>query len=166
MSEIKKMFEELKKVDDQMKKFQELQEAGRRLSSIDTSSFRSMPNIKMPQIKVPTAEEIHRFESSGVLIARLEERVKLWQQSLSSNTQPAIVAILANGLEIRVTSLSQEGHNGIAIEGLITGKQCMVVAHQAGLQLLCYIEEVQDEKQRRSIGFNVSYQASEPEHGK
>ena len=86
-------------------------------------------------------------------MARLAERIKLWRESLPEDQQPLIAAILSNGAAIDVHQVAAEGHNGIMVEGTLDGQPCMVVAHQSNLQLLCYIAKVQDEKDRRVIGF-------------
>lgn len=52
--------------------------------------------------------------------------------------------------------LAEESFHGIRIEGKIDGNPCMVMAHQATVQLLCYIEKVEKEESRRSIGFIIN----------
>ena len=55
-----------------------------------------------------------------------------------------------------LAELEAAGFHGIRIEGRIDGNPCMVLAHQATVQLLCYIEKVEKEEHRRSIGFIIN----------
>ena len=114
-----------------------------------------MPEFQMQNIKVPTVEERHEYESAGELIKRLAARIRLWQEQLEGNIQPVILAILTNGASIRVRRLEQDGHNGIIIEGTVDDKPCMILAHQQNLQLLCFVEEIKEPEQKKEpIGFN------------
>jgi hypothetical protein len=100
----------------------------------------------------PTREESHQFESAGALLDRLERTIKEWRAKLPSNAQPLIEAIVPGGW-IVVHEFVEQGHNGIAIRGKAGVRECLLLVHQANLQLLCTIEKLEDEKERRSIGF-------------
>lgn len=118
----------------------------------------TMPRFELPRI--PTEEEKHAYESSGTLIRRLAMTIRMWRQQIPKDAQPVILAILANGTPVRVSRLIQEGHNGIIVEGKVADSQCLVLAHQATLQLLCYVEHMEKpEKERAPIGFH--YQGQE-----
>lgn len=120
-----------------------------------------LPDVDLSSIRIPTPEERHEYESSAVFINRLAERVRLWKEKLPADVQPSIIALLTNGVAIQVATMWQEGHNGIGIEGTLNGEPCMVITHQASLQLLCYAEQIKEEKQRRSIGFFTDDAAEE-----
>ena len=118
----------------------------------------TIPSVAYPkirQIRIPTSEERHKFESAGELVSRLAARIKQWKSQLPNNQQPVILAIMANGANVNVRQLSQESHHGVLIEGDIEGSPCMLLCHQDTLQLLCYVEEIKKEEQRREIGFHV-----------
>ena len=110
--------------------------------------------------KLPTNEERHAYESAGVLIERLAKRIEHWQSSLPEDAQPVILAVLPSGATVRVLSLAQESHHGIAITGLVENNECLLLTHQATLQLLCYVEIITAESPRRPIGFYVQSQAT------
>jgi hypothetical protein len=103
-----------------------------------------MPRVYMNMPKPPTDAERHGFESSAEFIRRLTNRISLWRAQLQPGVQPVILALLSNGLVIRVRSISEEGHNGIGIEGRQeggAGADYLILTHQANLQLLCYVEK-------------------------
>ncbi|MDD5141335.1 MAG: hypothetical protein PHY43_13875 [Verrucomicrobiales bacterium] len=106
-------------------------------------------------IRMPTNEERHKFESAGVMVSRLAARINHWKKQLPQNQQAVVLAVLANGACVNVKQLSQESHHGILIEGDIDGSPCLLLCHQDTLQILCYVEEVKKEEQRREIGFHV-----------
>lgn len=112
-----------------------------------------LPRVKMDRI--PSASEINSYASARVLINRLKERYRLWSEQLPENVQPAIYALLTNGVLLKASSFEEEGHNGIAIYGEISGTSgnCLVITHQAGLQIFCMVEEVAQKNERRTIGF-------------
>ena len=118
----------------------------------------AMPRFEIP--RMPTEEEKHAYESSGALIRRLAITINMWRGQVPKDAQPVILAILANGTPVRVSRLVQEGHNGIIVDGKVGDSPCLVLAHQATLQLLCYVEQMQKpEKERAPIGFH--YQGQE-----
>jgi hypothetical protein len=117
-----------------------------------------LPELRMPELHMPEVsaqEEVNEYQSAGALIQRLADSITQWRQQLPPEQQPAIIAILNGGIQIRVERLAEESFHGIRIEGKIAGNPCMVLAHQSTVQLLCYIEEIEQEEQRRSIGFIV-----------
>lgn len=118
-----------------------------------------LPELRLPEFHlpdIPTQEEVNEYQSAGVLMRRLADSIVQWRHQLPSDQQPAILAILNGGIQINVERLAEESFQGIRIEGKIAGNPCMVLAHQATVQLLCYIEKVEQEEQRRSIGFIIN----------
>ena len=99
-----------------------------------------------------TAEESHEFESAGALLDRLERTIREWRAKLPENAQPLIEAIVPGGW-IVVSEFVEQGHNGIAIRGKAGDRDCLLLVHQANLQLLCTIDKLDDEKPRTTIGF-------------
>lgn len=99
-----------------------------------------------------TPEESHEFESAGALLDRLERTIKEWREKLPSNAQPLIEAIVPGGWVV-VCEFVEQGHNGIAIRGKAGDRECLLLVHQANLQLLCTIDKLDDEKPRTKIGF-------------
>ena len=127
------------------------------------SALPSLDHVRLPEIrlpepyipKIPSRKEIHEYQSAEVLMQRLADSIGQWRQKLPSDQQPAILAILNGGIQITVERLSVESFHGIRIEGKIGGNPCMVLGHQATTQLLCYIEKVENENQRKKIGFTI-----------
>jgi hypothetical protein len=99
-----------------------------------------------------TPEQSHEFESAGALLDRLERTIREWRAKLPSNAQPLIEAIVPGGWVV-VCEFMEQGHNGIAIRGKAGNRDCLLLVHQANLQLLCTIEKLDDEKKRTPIGF-------------
>lgn len=128
-----------------------------RASNIHLDRAMALPSLQLPPI--PTVEEQNDYQSSGALIRRLAMTVKCWRVSIPAESQPVIIAVMANGAAIRVQKLIQEGHNGIIVEGQLDESPCMMLAHQATVQLLCYVERVEIPEQiREPIGFHYSGQ--------
>ena len=118
----------------------------------------TMPRFEIP--RMPTEEEKHAYASSGAMIRRLAMTIRMWRKQIPKDAQPVILAILANGTPVRVSRLIQEGHNGVIVEGEVANSPCLVLAHQATLQLLCYVEHMEKpENKRAPIGFH--YQGQE-----
>jgi hypothetical protein len=118
----------------------------------------TLPALRMPDIHIPelpTQEERNEYQSAGFFMRRLADSVIQWRQQLPSDQQPAILAVLNGGIQITVERLAEESFHGIRLEGKIGGIPCMVLAHQGTLQLLCYIEKLEDEGHRRRIGFII-----------
>jgi hypothetical protein len=99
-----------------------------------------------------TPEDSHDFESAGALLDRLERTIQEWREKLPSNAQPLIEAIVPGGW-IEVCEFVEQGHNGIAIRGKAGNRECLLLVHQANLQLLCTIDKLDDDKPRTKIGF-------------
>ena len=122
-----------------------------------------MPRFDVPHFEIPrvkTEEEKHAYESSGLLIRRLAMTIRMWRQQIEKDAQPVILAMLANGTTVRVARLVQEGHSGIIVDGKVGDSPCLLLAHQATLQLLCYVERIEKPEEKRApIGFN--YQGQE-----
>jgi hypothetical protein len=85
-----------------------------------------------------------------------------WRAALPEGMQPSVTALLNGGMQVDVTSLAQESFHGIRIEGKVNGNNCVVLAHQATVQLLCKAQPIEPpELPRRSIGFVIDGQWSE-----
>lgn len=131
-----------------------LEEMERARPSIDQFHF---PELRMPDVHlpdIPTHEDRNGYQSAGVLVQRLAVSIAQWRSQLPPDHQPAILAILNGGIQIRVERLAEESFHGIRIEGTLAGNPCMVLMHQATVQLLCYIEKI-EEGHRRLIGFII-----------
>jgi hypothetical protein len=118
-----------------------------------------LPALRLPECPlpdIPGPEESNAYQSARALMMRLADSIIQWRHQLPSDRQPAILAVLNGGLQIAVERLAEESFHGIRIEGKIDGNPCMVLAHQATVQLLCYIEKVEKEESRRSIGFIIN----------
>jgi hypothetical protein len=117
-----------------------------------------LPELRVPEFHVPDVpaqEEVNEYQSAGTLMRRLVDSITQWRRQLPPEQQPAILAILNGGIQIRVELLAEESFHGIRIEGTLGGNRCMVLAHQSTVQLLCYIEEIEQEENRRTIGFII-----------
>ncbi len=114
-----------------------------------------LPDLDICKPAIPDQEEINSYRSAGELLKRLAQTIKAWRSQLPKDVQPAIAAILPGGMRIRVKRLAQESFHGIRIEGLIGTSPCMLLTHQQSVQLLCYVEKVKKEDDRRTIGFIV-----------
>ena len=67
-----------------------------------------------------------------------------------------MIAVLPNGTLMQVHKFAEEGHNGVALTGTIEGVgECLLVAHQTSLQLLCMVQRVKNGEARRPIGFEI-----------
>ncbi len=129
------------------------------LKGINMPAF-SMPDLKLPEvsfpvIEMPTHEERNEYASSRILLQRLAERLRLWREKLPTDVQPVVLAILSNGVSINVRGLEEEGHNGVVIKGDFKETDCLVLAHQSTVQLLCVLEKVAEPKKMRKIGFLI-----------
>lgn len=135
------------------------------------SAFNPVPKMHFPEVeiyeppimpKITTFEETNHFQSAGVLLRRLADSIAQWRAQLPEDVQPAVLAMLHGGVQIDVETLAQESFHGIRIEGKLQGSQCVVLAHQATVQLLCFIQPVNPpEHPRRPIGFVVDGKAWE-----
>jgi hypothetical protein len=103
-------------------------------------------------LDAPAHEHSHQFESAGALLDRLERTIKEWRAKLPSNAQPLIEAIVPGGW-IVVCEFVEQGFNGIAIRGKAGDRECLLLVHQANLQLLCTIDKLDTEKPGTTIGF-------------
>ncbi|MEJ7669034.1 MAG: hypothetical protein WKH97_09940 [Casimicrobiaceae bacterium] len=102
----------------------------------------------------PIATSADPNESAGALLQRVADVVAAWRSQLPSDVQPALIAILQGGTQLEVERLSQEGFHGIRIEGSFEFRKmgktgvtdfgraaCLVMAHQATVQLLCFAKK-------------------------
>jgi len=118
--------------------------------------------VSVPLPNIPTVEGTNTFQSSGMLLRRLANAISRWRAQLAQDVQPAIIAILHGGIQIEVDCLAEESFHGIRIDGRLGGSPCVLLAHQATVQLLCYVQPVQPpEHPRRSIGFVIGGEESE-----
>ena len=160
MADLKKLVGNMSKTSEFMKAVDKMSAKSligglnrHKLSRLNLDKALPLPDFKLPPI--PTPAEQHAYESAGTLIGKLAARIKCWQQQIPPDAQPVILAILTDGTSIRVSRLFQQGHNGILVEGKVGDAPCMVLAHQATLQLLCYVEHMEDpEKEIAPIGFD------------
>ena len=113
----------------------------------------------MPEI--PSLEERHSYESSKDLINSVVTTIRQWKKSQPITCEPAVMALLHGGIQIEVSSLTNVSFNGLRIEGSLGGRPCVLLAHQATVQLLCYPAESVQEQPRRKIGFVVDGQLTE-----
>jgi len=125
-----------------------------RLPELRMPEFR-IPEHQFPDIKIPTQEEVNKYQSAGVLMRRLADSIVQWRNQLPSGQRPAILAILNGGIQIKVERLAEESFHGIRIEGKIADNPCMILAHQSTVQLLCYIEKVEEDDNQTRIGFLI-----------
>lgn len=112
-----------------------------------------MRELLLPDLKMPTQEELNEYQSASVLMEALSGEALNWKQSLPDGYAPAIIAVLYGGIQIEVRSLAQVSFHGIRIEGTFNSNQCVMFAHQSTVQMLCLAVEVKEEEPRRPIGF-------------
>lgn len=110
---------------------------------------------KIEPFRPPNQKEVNAYQSAGVLVRRLAETVTQWRKQVPPDSQPAIIAILQGGIQVSVSTLAEESFHGIRIEGTIDGSPCIVLTHQASVQLLCFVAKVEKEEFRRKIGFII-----------
>jgi hypothetical protein len=172
---LKKFLEE----SERLKKLTDSLDLGKRLASLglsdsisrQTSNMNAMKNIALPTVQIPepikfpklyTVEENNNFQSAGALLKRLAESITKWRKELPEEVQPAVVAILHGGIQVDVEVLAQESFHGIRIEGKTQGSPCVVLAHQATVQLLCFVQPIKPPEQpRRRIGFVIDGEESQ-----
>jgi hypothetical protein len=117
------------------------------------------PNVALPEIS--TLEERHSYESSKDLIQAVVETIREWKKLQPDTCQPAVMALLHGGVQIEVSRLTNVSFHGLRIEGSLGDRPCVVLAHQATVQLLCYPAEPVLEQPRRRIGFVMDGQLTE-----
>src|SRR5690349_11419467 len=96
-------------------------------------SLHALPRVSLKGIVVPSPEQINSYDSAEQFINRLKRRYEEWIKQLPENVQPVIYLMLSSGAAIPVLSISQEGHNGVVIEGLIDGVSCLIVTHKTNV---------------------------------
>ena len=122
----------------------------------------SLPNIQSAVCRLPSTEEQNEYQSAGALMRRLAATITQWRKQLPEGVQPALMAIVQGGPQISIQSVAQEGFHGIRIEGYVGDAPCILLAHQATVQILCYVEEIKPpEKPKRNIGFIIEGEQSE-----
>lgn len=121
------------------------------------SSWRDeVPELRKSQGAAPPAEEGSMRQPAAEEVVRwLADLVQEWRAQVSADEQPAIVAMLNGGVQLKVERVSQESFHAIRIEGTIRDNPCTLLAHPATLQLLCYIEKVEQPAVPRRIGFVI-----------
>ncbi len=119
------------------------------------------PGYQIPKGHAPTPQEIQSGDSAGNMLRRLAQTIIEWREALPEDAQPVVTAIASGGVSVIVERMTQESHHGIRIEGNINGNPCMLLVHQANLELLCYIEKVQEVEFRRKIGFIIDGEETE-----
>jgi queuine/archaeosine tRNA-ribosyltransferase len=122
----------------------------------------SLPQIDPAALRSPSSEVQNEYQSAGALMRRLAQTIVEWRKQLPEGVQPALMAIVQGGPQIKIQSLAQEGFHGIRIDGYIGEAPCILLAHQATVQILCYVEEIMPpEKPKRSIGFIIEGEQTE-----
>jgi hypothetical protein len=112
-----------------------------------------MGNIEIPIIEIPSQEEVNGYQSAGVMMKAISESALAWKTQLPDAYQPAVMALLYGGVQIQVETLAQVSFHGIQIQGMLSGAQCSMLAHQSTVQILCYAQEITEENPRNPIGF-------------
>ena len=126
-----------------------------------TSSGLILPGYQIPKGHAPSQQDLQSGDSAGSMLRRLAKTIIEWREELPEDAQPVITAIASGGVSILVERMTQESHHGIRIEGKINDNPCMLLVHQANLELLCYIEKVKEVKFRRKIGFIIDGEETE-----
>ncbi len=127
----------------------------------------ALPELRLPECtpaaaSCASAHDADGQQSAGELMRRLAGTITQWRKELPQGVQPALLALAHGGVQISVTSLAQESFHGIRIDGHINGAPCMLLAHQATVQILCYAEEIKPPEQpKRSIGFVIDGEHSQ-----
>jgi len=94
--------------------------------------------------------------SSAAFIDALRVLEMSWETQLPPDSQIAIYVLLPNRKELRLSVISEQGFNGVLIEGYDeNGEQCVLIAHQATLQFFCKVENVTPDRPKRQIGFDA-----------
>ena len=137
-------------MEDTLKKFLASNPA-----ALDLSSLRYPRPSDVNTEQITEDAEENSYQSARVLLQRLSQTVREWRQQLPDDVQPAILAILNGGIQIDVERMAQESFHGIRIEGLLNGNPCMLLSHQSSVQLLCFVQKIEQEKIRRKIGFII-----------
>ncbi len=116
-----------------------------------------VPQRPLPKLTIPAQPtgSLDEHQSAGILMRRLADTITQWRAQLPEDEEPAILAIMHGGVQINVERLAQESFNGIRIEGNINGNPCMLLAHQATVQMLCFVKKVEKEEVKRRIGFII-----------
>lgn len=137
-------------------------------SSLIIEALRDTEQLPKPPAPVPPAvlyasEQAmeNSYQSAAVLMRQLADSIMDWRQQLPEDAQPAIMAILHGGMQIKVHRLSQESFHGIRIEGTLNNNPCMLLAHQSTVQMLCYVEKLAKGASRRKIGFIIEGEETE-----
>lgn len=135
---------------------EELAELAQKMTSMYKlpTSVRPLPRYDYSKLKFPSQEEVHSYESSAEMVTRLAARIRAWKKELPADAQPVIIALVEGGVAVDVQSIGAEGHHGLAVQGLMGGKECLLLLHQSSVKLLCYIETAEPNVERK-IGFSV-----------
>ena len=91
--------------------------------------------------------------------------VRIWREQLKSSNeeqagkyQPVVLAYLSSGQVVQVQRMAPESFHCVRVEGALGfgGPPCMLLAHQASIQLLCTAFEITEEQPERTIGFVIN----------
>jgi hypothetical protein len=163
-----KAADELKRLSDLMSPYanvgaaSEVEKAMKQLEEVKAFVPSTMPYLEpiLPP-RIPDFEETNHFQSAGVMLRRLAESIRAWRAQLPNDLQPGVIALLNSGVQIDVASLAQESFHGIRVSGRIGDAECVVLAHQATLQILCIAQPVRPpDSPKRPIGFIIDGQHS------
>ena len=121
---------------------------------------RPLPSLHIPK-QTPAWREANEYQSAGILMRRLADTITQWREQLPDDEEPAILAVMHGGIQINVERLAQESFHGIRIEGNMNGSPCMLLAHQSTVQMLCFVKKVEEQKEKRRIGFIIDGEEEE-----
>ncbi len=112
-----------------------------------------VPSLPMPALI--NLEDRHRSESAGDFVSRLAHQIRSWEKQIPQDAQSVVLAVLPNGLTVDVTEVCPDGHNLVRLTGTVNGTHTMLLAHQAALQVVCYIRKADGPHHR--IGFSTDH---------
>ena len=128
----------------------------------ETGQLPTPPAPMPPAVLYPSEHAMENsYQSSAVLMRQLADSIMAWREQLPEGAQPAVMAILQGGRQIKVHRLSQESFHGIRIEGTMNKMPCMLLAHQATVQMLCYVEKLAKGAGQQKIGFIIEGEETE-----
>ena len=105
----------------------------------------------------PRPERQPTHDSAAELVHTMSDIVDGWLEDLEPDEQAVIIAILGDQTALRVVEMTAQGHDVVILRGETANGPCMLVAHQATIQLICFIERITPQATRRTIGFNVDW---------
>ncbi len=101
----------------------------------------------------PAASRKKRVSQCNRISCAARNRGKGLACPAAPNFQPAVMAILHGGVQVKVVRLAQVSFDGIRIEGLLQGNPVTLFAHQSTVQMMCFAKEIREAEERNPIGF-------------